>query len=88
MYSPTVVSVEPRVITITWQEITTVAHTGGFPVFFYWLEYLDVNYIDPNAILNQVNSIVADIVTLNSLVVIRLASLITREIAAYLRLTA
>ena len=50
MYSPTVVSVEPSVITITWQEITTLAHTGGFAPFFYWLEYLDVKYIDPIAI--------------------------------------
>ena len=50
MYPPTVVSVDPSVITITWQEITTLAHTGGFPPFYYSVEYLDVNYIDPNAI--------------------------------------
>ena len=40
MYPPTLsVSVTPKVITLSWQEITTVADTGGYPPFMYWVEF-------------------------------------------------
>ena len=75
MNPPTMTSVAPSVITISWSPITLASQTGGYPPFFYSVEYLDVSYITPTAIQNQANSIVTDVSTLNTLKAARLAAL-------------